>query len=580
VKPRADFALRWAGALLGVLALAGAARALVQCQADTPAVPPALAVALALGCLGAWLMLWCGLALGFHLPASEGRRAALQGSWAWCLALAWPLARRAHLPYPHNLPERALQILVAASVLSGLALTLWSFLRAVLRSGVLGRRSPRWAALRLGGLAWIVLFGSSLWTWRWLMTGDAPTYVLMSASLVRHGSLDLAADYQGGEWRRYYPLERDLPSVALSIRGHTLSEHRPLLPVLAAPGYALGGFAGFLWTGTLLGALATALLHLLLRKRGSGPDDALQGWALLALGAPWLVFSQSAMVEVLAGLLGLLWLCAWEGVVPECWAWLAPALAPLVGTRMTVCAAGAALAWAWRWRRRPLKAVAVGAALGLVLAGVRLANQLLLGDPSLTAAFKANGITMAQLFDPSHALRGFFGMLIDQEYGLLPWAPVLVLAVAGLSAWVRRRDPLLLPALAWALPYMALLSCVPFWHGDMAPDRYLIVLVPLLALAAAEGHLALGRPAWGRLLLAAGWVLALVMQALPWFCFSKQQGESWPLRFAGSALGLRLTPAFPSFIINTPQSYLWALGLVLVAIWLAWRPALAGRHPH
>ncbi|HXC64714.1 MAG TPA: hypothetical protein VNZ67_10170, partial [bacterium] len=204
----------------------------------------------------------------------------------------------------------------------------------------------------------------------------------------------------------------------------------------------------------------------------------------------------------------------------ECWAWLAPALAPLVGTRMTVCVAGAALAWAWRWRRRPLKAVAVGAALGLVL------------------------------------------------------------AVAGLSAWVRRRDPLLLPALAWALPYMALLSCVPFWHGDMAPDRYLIVLVPLLALAAAEGHLALGRPAWGRLLLAAGWVLALVMQALPWFCFSKQQGESWPLRFAGSALRLRLTPAFPSFIINTPQSYLWALGLVLVAIWLAWRPALAGRHPH
>ena len=570
---------RWAGALLGALALAGAARAMLQSQADMPDVPPVLAVALALGLLGLWLMLWCGLALGFHLPVSAGRRAALQGSWAWCLAWVWPLARRARLPYPHNLPERALQILLAASVLSGLAFTLWVFLRALLRSGLLGRRSDAWAALRLGGLAWIVFFGSSLWTWRWLMTGDAPTYVLMSASLVRHGSLDLAADYKGGEWRRYYPLERDLPSVALTVHGHTISEHRPLLPVLAAPGYAWGGFAGLLWTGTLLGALATALLYLLLRKRGAGPASALQGWALLALGAPWLLFSQSAMVEVLAGLLGLLWLCAWEGVVPELWAWLAPALAPLAGTRMTVCAAGAALAWAWRWRRRPLKAVAVGAALGLVLAGVRLANQLLLGDSSLTASFKANGVTMADLFQPSHALRGFFGMLIDQEYGLLPWAPALLLAAAGLSAWVRRRDTLLLPALAWALPYVALLSCVPFWHGDMAPDRYLIVLVPLLALAALEGFEALGRPAWAMGLFAAGWALALLMQALPWFCFSKQQGESWPLRFAGSALGLRLTPAFPSFIINTPQSYLWALGLVLVAIWLAWHPALTRRHP-
>jgi hypothetical protein len=384
--------------------------------------------------------------------------------------------------------------------------------------------------------------------------------------------------YNNGEWRRYYPLERDLQPVAGTINGHTVSEHRPLLSLLAAPGYALGGFAGFLWTETLFGALATGLFYLLLRRRGLDPARALWGWAVLAVGAPWLVFSQSAMVEVLAGLVGLLWLGAWEGVIPEATAWLLPAVLPWIGTRFTVCAGGAVLAWAWRWRGRPAKACLPGLLLALSLGMNSLANHWILGDASIQAYYSSNGRPMASVFNVLQFPRYFFGMLIDQEFGLLPWAPVLLLSATGFSAWVRRRDSLLLPLVSWSLPYVLLMGCFTDWHGDMAPARYLVALVPFAALASVEGAAALVPRRWPMWLAGLSWILALVMQVLPWFCFGKRQGESWPLRLVGAALGLRLTPAFPSFIINTPQSYLWALGLVLVALWLARHPALARRH--
>jgi|GEM_PF-6692597 hypothetical protein len=577
---RAGYVLRWCGAWLGALALAGAARALLQCQPDMPALPSALAAALALGFLGLWLALWCGLALGLGLGAGDGRKAALQGSWAWCLALAWPLARRAQLPYPHDLPERPLQILLAAALLMGLASSLLGLLRGVLRHGSLAQLSPRAAALRLGGLVWVVYLASSLWTWRWLMTGDAPAYVLMSATLSGQHNLDLGPYYKSGEWRRYYPLERDLPPLALTLpNGQQISEHRPLLSALAAPAYRVGGFAGVIWTETLLGALATGLFYLLLRKRGMAPRPALLGWALLAFGAPWWIYSQSILVEVLAGALGLAWLCAWEGVLPEPAAWILPALLPWVGTRLVAPAAGAALAWAWHWRRRPVKAAAVGAFLALSLGLVSWFNASTVGSASVNAYLVNNGATMQVLFNPWRSPQIVSGLLLDQEYGLLPWAPVLLLAVAGASLWWRRRDSAWMPVLGWSLPYCAVLACFVFWTGPMAPARYLIALVPFLALAAVEGMEALRPARWPWVLSALSWALALVMQVLPWFCFSKGQGASWPLRILGSALGLRLTSYFPSFIINAPQSYLWSLGLVLFAVWMARRPALAGRRP-
>lgn len=567
--------------MLGALGAAGAWRAQLACSPGSEALSLAVVAALGLGGLLLWALAWWGLGLALDLPTGTGRRSAQAGAGAWSVAWLWPLARRVHLPPPQDVPERPLQILLAGALLLGLALALVLFLRSLMRAGALAHLSPRAAAMRLGGLAWVLYLVGSLWTWRWLMTGDAPHYMLISAALAKEGSLDLSHLYFKKEWRRYYDLDRDLEPSAVPLGdGRMISEHRPLLPLLGAQGYRWGGFAGALWVQTLLGGLGTGLFYLLLRRRGMAPRMALIGWSLLALGAPWILYSQIFIIEVLAGDLAILWLLAWEGAFPEAWAWLGPMALPWLGTRLVVAGAGASLAWAWAWRKQPWKAVRVGAFFTLSVAGVSIANKIQLGSGSLQAFYNARHNGLGDLFNPLNVPRYLSGMLIDQEFGLLPWAPALLLGTAGLGLWVRRRDPIVLPLLAWALPYLGLMSCFNWWYGDMAPARYLIPLVPLAALAAVEGFEALEPLGWPWFLMGLGWILALVMEVLPWFCFSKKQGECWPLRLLGSALGLRLTSYFPSFIINTPQSYLWSLGLVLVAARLAWHPALTRSTPH
>jgi hypothetical protein len=84
------------------------------------------------------------------------------------------------------------------------------------------------------------------------------------------------------------------------------------------------------------------------------------------------------------------------------------------------------------------------------------------------------------------------GALVSREYGLLLFAPIYVLAIAGL--WLIRSQPMLAPRAIWALlaSYLVLLI-VPYTNvhgvsGGFAPaSRMILPIVPLLAIAVFVG---------------------------------------------------------------------------------------------
>jgi hypothetical protein len=118
----------------------------------------------------------------------------------------------------------------------------------------------------------------------------------------------------------------------------------------------------------------------------------------------------------------------------------------------------------------------------------------------------------------STPLRTLVGLFVDGAYGLLPYAPVFLLALAGLPLVLGRgrrdRWALLLAGLGALLPVLAWRN----WWGFSPPARFTIPLVPVLAvaiaarLAAAPGR-GLARWRWG--LVAGGLGLALLMFAEP-----------------------------------------------------------------
>src|SRR5438094_951604 len=84
------------------------------------------------------------------------------------------------------------------------------------------------------------------------------------------------------------------------------------------------------------------------------------------------------------------------------------------------------------------------------------------------------------------------GMLVDQEYGILLYAPVFVLAAVGLVHLFRTRRPLAWQISSVTAAYVLSLALpitnVHGWTGGWSPAaRFLVPVVPLIALAIPAG---------------------------------------------------------------------------------------------
>jgi len=114
---------------------------------------------------------------------------------------------------------------------------------------------------------------------------------------------------------------------------------------------------------------------------------------------------------------------------------------------------------------------------------------------------------------------GVPGLLFDQEYGLLPYAPAYVLAGFGFVTMLRRPGPLRRVGLELLVIFAALIATVGafriWWGGSAAPGRPIVsgLLVLLLPMTVQLGTAAAGsaRRAAQHLLIWAGVALAAVM---------------------------------------------------------------------
>jgi hypothetical protein len=91
--------------------------------------------------------------------------------------------------------------------------------------------------------------------------------------------------------------------------------------------------------------------------------------------------------------------------------------------------------------------------------------------------------------DPDHLGRSrrLFGLLVDRRFGLLGWSPIWILAPFAVAWLVFARDLqhrwfLIAPAAAgWLTATFVALTM----HGFWSPGRQVVVVVPLVAIAAA-----------------------------------------------------------------------------------------------
>jgi len=407
--------------------------------------------------------------------------------------------------------------------------------------------------------------------------GDEPHYLMVADSLLRDGDLALERDYAEGRYTAFHdaPLA---PHYRVRGKGGTIySLHAVGLSILILPAWALAGYTGV----TVFMALLAALLAREVREWVA----ELTGREALAEAAGWLAVLTPPLIHY-AGL-----------VFTEVPAALALSLGLRLARRDTLgvrdavaigCAA-AVLAWLnvrytplgtvvvahalWRHPRvRSLVAVLVPCTLSA--AGLVLYHQLLYGfwDPSRVYGRRPE-------FSLSTLVDGLPGLLLDQEFGLLVYAPFLILALPGFVLLFRRDRGLGIAAGAAVATVVLTAGTWHMWRGGFnPPGRFLVPIAPLLVVAVALLWEKRGLTSGAALLV--GWTLwtGLAGAWQPRLVHRDRDGTAPLFRELSGAR--EWTGLLPGYVLADPDRHrlaaVWALALLAAVPWRT-RVATASR---
>jgi hypothetical protein len=433
----------------------------------------------------------------------------------------------------------------------GFALLAAGLIAALLRGFPLTARLVALSPRALFALSTALFVGAGLHYVRGIQaTGDEVEYLMLTQSLWREHDLDLEDNFARGDHLEYTPGMGAMPFGTFRQDGRPISTHSPGLPFVLAPVYALGGrTACVVFLALLASWLALEVRALALRVTGDR-EAALLAW-LACVGPPAFFYSFHVYTEIPTALgvaLALRLLLASPGPWGAAGAALAVAALPWMHVKMIPAAAVLGVLALVRLRGRGRLAFV---AVALLMAGAYAHHYWrVFGDPTPLALYGSRVPKKIKRADPREALPG---LVFDSSYGLLPNAPVFVLSLAGLVALRRRRgaassdaapdahgrapDTLRRGAVPFAsasgvagarthvtaLTAVGLATLLPliawqtWWAGHCPPARFLVPLVPWLAVLAvarvAASCAGLVRWRWG--LALGGLALGVFMSLHP-----------------------------------------------------------------
>lgn len=318
--------------------------------------------------------------------------------------------------------------------------------------------------------------------------GDEPHYLIITQSVLNDGDIRVENNYAEVQNRDYFPFPLRPHFGAPGVNGEQYSIHAPGVSVVVAPAFAFFGYPGVVVFLGLAAALGSALLWRAAYLLTQSPHAAWFGWASAAMSVPF--FFQSFVVYP-------------DGIAATLVMFAALSLVETETNRVRLLLIGAALAiLPWLHARFAL----VSAAFGLVLC-LRIL-QLPDARPRLTALFAipaASAIAWFAFFrmvygrfDPSapysgdtqtsalNTLSRLPAMLFDQQFGVLPNAPIYAFGLAGVVAFARARPRLAAELALVVVPYVLLTATFrDWWGGASGPGRYQAPIALLMGLPAA-----------------------------------------------------------------------------------------------
>lgn len=423
-------------------------------------------------------------------------------------------------------------------------------------------------------------------------TADEPQYLITALSLANDVDLDISDELRAEEFTPFHEIQLNAQTFPVDAEGRRFSPHDPLLPVILAPAMAVGGWVAAKALLAVIAALTAALtVWLSVRRFAVSPPVAALVVTAFFVGAPFAAYATQVYPEMPAALVVV--------------AVIALATAPRLGVRHIAGIGIGVVALPWlaikyvpvaaclavfafwplvrdrRWR------TSAGVAAWFVACGLLyiLIHQRIYGGWTVYAAgdhFVESGEFSVVGRHPRYLGRSrrLVGLLVDRRFGLVPWAPVWLLAPAAIARLAVDR------CRGWGLMFAVFAAgwltatFVAFtMHGWWSPGRQLVVVAPIVVVAV--GRL-VERWRWLRWPVAIAGLIGMTNWIwLAWEAATDRRTlvvdffktAAWPYRL----VDLGFAEGWPATTLGDVLLVVWAAVLV-VSVFVAVRPS--PRRPH
>ena len=418
------------------------------------------------------------------------------------------------VPFLPVVPDRWPVFQALAGPLGGIvwlgvaALQVWTLWQSRLLAP---RWLERWTLVRTTAVIWLAtatlatVAASRLTGTLIFPSGDEPHYLVMAQSLWRDGDFKIENNHKRRDYGEYFRSDLDPHYLTRGADSEIYSVHPIGLPVLMAPVYALGGYPAVVFVLILMGATAAAIAWWWTMGAVNTAGAATFAWAAIACSAPFLFNTFTVYPEIPGALAVMIALVTSVRTNPA---------DPGVARWFGVGIACAVLPWL-STKYAPMSAALVLVAIGRLMArgSSPFVTRVLRNgaDPRFWAVVGPYAVSLTGWFaffyaiwgiplpmapygslvqtSPLNLVFGAPGLFFDQEYGLLAFAPVYLLAATGLYKMWRSGGESRRLAIELVIVFGALVATVGafriWWGGTSAPARPLASGLLLLAVPIA-----------------------------------------------------------------------------------------------
>jgi hypothetical protein len=320
--------------------------------------------------------------------------------------------------------------------------------------------------------------------------GDEPHYLVITQSLLYDGDLKIENNHARRDYQSYFPGTIRPDYFVRGQNREIYSVHAPGLSAIAAPAFALGGYPGVVVFLIVVASLGIGLVWKLAYDLTRHASAASYAAAAVAVATPVAFHAFTIYPDGVGGVLVLTgaWALIRRDPSPRALAWHGAALGllPWLHTRFAVLAGLLGLFILLRLPRTRggLVRAAAFAAVPLLSAVAWFAYfWIVYGAPDPEAPY---GDFMKTQASWSFVTGGIAGVLFDQQFGIIPYAPVYVIAFAGWLVMLRHHRRLAIELAVLVIPYLIATTHLRMWWGGWsAPARFQVPVLWLGGLGAA-----------------------------------------------------------------------------------------------